>query len=275
MLFLRVEKAAFRLGGRLFLWGYYFTSKEYDEETGLYYMSARYMNPVASRWVSSDPNIWSLINPMDESFELIQGFNIIESQNPYSYCGNNPVKYNDPTGKELDSTIDGKNYADPAQYEYWIDTVYSLKNENKDLKERNETLKKRISDPTALIGGFSKRTGESGVFKKYLKAGFNNAFAIYGLKLGGIGEAIKSLFTDPTTPFQVEGTVNDLTDVISALDEIKDVYQDEKFSPRSELASNESQIAANDQIIDAYTEKIESSYTYDDAGNVWSSKIED
>jgi RHS repeat-associated protein len=75
-----------------------FTSKEYDEETGLYYMSARYMNPVASRWASSDPAGWELISPMDGDFSLRGGYSIVESMNPYSYCSNNPIMYNDPTG---------------------------------------------------------------------------------------------------------------------------------------------------------------------------------
>ena len=71
---------------------YRFTAKEYDEETGLYYMSARYQNPEAGRLVSSDPAGWGLVNPDRE------GFSIIESMNPYSYCSNNPINYRDPTG---------------------------------------------------------------------------------------------------------------------------------------------------------------------------------
>ena len=39
---------------------YRFTAKERDEETGLYYMSARYQNPEAGRWVSSDPAGWGV-----------------------------------------------------------------------------------------------------------------------------------------------------------------------------------------------------------------------
>ena len=77
---------------------YRFTAKEWDEETGLYYMSARYLNPETSRWVSSDPTGWGLVNPMDGDFNLRSRFSIVESMNPYSYCSNNPINYFDPTG---------------------------------------------------------------------------------------------------------------------------------------------------------------------------------
>ena len=34
---------------------YKFTAKELDEETGLYYSGARYLDPKYSRWLSTDP----------------------------------------------------------------------------------------------------------------------------------------------------------------------------------------------------------------------------
>jgi len=33
----------------------YFTGKEPDPETGLYYFGARYLDPKVSRWISGDP----------------------------------------------------------------------------------------------------------------------------------------------------------------------------------------------------------------------------
>jgi|GEM_PF-1170765 len=75
-----------------------FTAKEWDEETRLYYMSARYQNPMTSRWMSVDPAGAGLVNPMDGDGNLRGGFNIIESVNWYSYSGNNPINYRDPSG---------------------------------------------------------------------------------------------------------------------------------------------------------------------------------
>ncbi|MCK4542924.1 MAG: AHH domain-containing protein, partial [Spirochaetales bacterium] len=63
-----------------------------DEETGLYYFGARYLDPQTSRWISPDPAGPELLNPNRN------GFSMIESINWYSYVSNNPVKYIDPTG---------------------------------------------------------------------------------------------------------------------------------------------------------------------------------
>ena len=60
---------------------YKFNGKQFDEETGLYYYGARYMNPVVSFWYGVDP--------LAEKYQSIGG---------YVYCIGNPVKYFDPDG---------------------------------------------------------------------------------------------------------------------------------------------------------------------------------
>ena len=85
-----------------------FTGKEMDEETGLYYYGARYLDPKYSRWLSGDPALSDYIPkaPIDDEAkkhnENLPGmggvFNVV-NLHLYHYAGNNPVKYTDPDGK--------------------------------------------------------------------------------------------------------------------------------------------------------------------------------
>ena len=63
---------------------YLFNAKELDEETGLYYYGARYLDPTNAAWLSVDP-----------LFEKYVGMT------PYGYCAGNPVKLVDVDGREL------------------------------------------------------------------------------------------------------------------------------------------------------------------------------
>jgi len=62
---------------------YAFNAKELDEENGMYYYSARYYAPPT--FISRDP--------MFEKYPSIS---------PYAYCANNPMKFVDPTGEDID-----------------------------------------------------------------------------------------------------------------------------------------------------------------------------
>ena len=63
---------------------YKFNGKQFDEETGLYYYGARYMNPVASLFLSTDR--------FCEKYSM---------HFAYSFCMNNPFKYIDIRGDSL------------------------------------------------------------------------------------------------------------------------------------------------------------------------------
>ena len=70
---------------------YKFNGKQFDEETGLYYYGARYMNPMASLWYGVDP--------LAEKYITTGG---------YVYTLNNPVKFIDVDGREWTQTTDKK-----------------------------------------------------------------------------------------------------------------------------------------------------------------------
>ena len=81
-----------------------FTGKELDEETGLYYYGARYLDPKYSRWLSGDPALGEYIpSPGTEPSKLAGMGGVYNTINlhVYHYAGNNPVKYTDPDGKIL------------------------------------------------------------------------------------------------------------------------------------------------------------------------------
>ena len=63
---------------------YKFNGKQFDEETGLYYYGARYMNPMAS--------IWYGVDPLAEKYPTVGGF---------VFCISNPVRLVDPDGKKI------------------------------------------------------------------------------------------------------------------------------------------------------------------------------
>jgi len=57
-----------------------FKAREFDTETGLYYMRARYYDPGHRRFISEDP------------------LGVAGGINPYVFAGNDPINYSDPFG---------------------------------------------------------------------------------------------------------------------------------------------------------------------------------
>ena len=67
---------------------YKFNGKQFDEETGLYYYGARYLNPMTSLWYGVDSRIGEM--PFSSS---------------YSYCDNHPVNFIDKKGNKKHNWI--------------------------------------------------------------------------------------------------------------------------------------------------------------------------
>ena len=62
---------------------YKFNGKQFDEETGLYYYGARYLNPMAS--------VWYGVDPLAEKYQFLGS---------YVYCSANPIKIIDVDGND-------------------------------------------------------------------------------------------------------------------------------------------------------------------------------
>lgn len=96
---------------------YRYTGQEREEESGLYYQSARYYAPWLGRWTAADPAKSQ------------------EGNNRYEYCYNNPVRFTDPSGRQPPpeqqaasgmSAEQKAAWADAEAHEYDGDSVGAL-----------------------------------------------------------------------------------------------------------------------------------------------------
>ena len=63
---------------------YTYNGEDYDYNTGLQYLRARYYSTITGNFISQDTYLGDVITPL--------------SQNRYTYCHNNPVMNDDPSG---------------------------------------------------------------------------------------------------------------------------------------------------------------------------------
>ena len=160
---------------------YKFNGKELDEETGLYYYGARYMNPRLSIWYGCDP---------------------LQEKNPgittYSYCHGNPVNTIDPFGLD---TIH-MNYKNEISY---------VSHEGNDV---NVMFLGRNYKLSQLV--FSKSPGRHKIVSNILKY-YAMQLGIFNVEIAkSIGRSDVPAFTDESGVILVnqtrEGTVNSLFD---------------------------------------------------------------
>ena len=94
-----------------------FTGSELDDETGLNFMQARYFSSMQGRFIGVDP--YNIIlesqasaasNTEKGQAKLLSYLSLPQQWNRYSYVANNPLKYIDPTGENIELT--GRSQAD-------------------------------------------------------------------------------------------------------------------------------------------------------------------
>ena len=91
---------------------YTYNGEDYDYNTGLQYLRARYYNTSTGSFISQDTYLGQIINPI--------------SRNRYTYAHNSPVVFDDPSGNEIVVVSGGKYGGDEnaKKYQYeFIDTA--------------------------------------------------------------------------------------------------------------------------------------------------------
>ncbi len=99
---------------------YGYTGEEYEAESGLLYLRARYYDPDLGRFISNDPYLGRLEEPV--------------TQNRYIYVRNNPLIYTDPSGNYAELGIEAasltmgtssfiNNISDGNYFDAFVDAV--------------------------------------------------------------------------------------------------------------------------------------------------------
>ena len=114
-----------------------YTGQQYDEQTGQYYLRARYYNPVLGRFMQED---------------VYQG----DGLNLYAYCHNNPVVYYDPSGYvsvNLSTDCGGNGKLGNEQEEYVAPKPFREDMSPEDIKKYDDFWKTKID--LTQIGPFA------------------------------------------------------------------------------------------------------------------------
>ena len=149
---------------------YKFNGKQFDEETGLYYYGARYMNSVTSLWYGVDP--------LAEKYKSIGA---------YVYCSANPIRLIDSDGKKIlfvngywNGFIGGLIGSSSAGANYWGDGfTVAAKSFFKDYSPINST---NFIDGSSLWGGDMSGSDRYAAGYKFAKDNLNRLTS--GMKKG-------------------------------------------------------------------------------------------
>ena len=205
----------------------YFTGKEQDAETGLYYYGARYLDPKTSRWLSGDPAMGDYIPgaPVNEEAKKRNGnlpgqggvFKYV-NLHTYHYAGNNPVKYTDPTGR------------DDIYYDEYGKYIETIESQTTNVYLRNEagdnTLLTNVTEfnkfTAAVYGESSGNSAESTAIANVIMnrsdyTGRTVSDIIDNTGIYGYSEANQAIATNGTNSNSNESLTNARAGVIQAL----------------------------------------------------------
>jgi RHS repeat-associated protein len=134
-----------------------YAGEYFDEESGMYYLRARYYDPVTGRFISKDSYEGTLTNPL--------------SMNLYTYCYNNPLRYIDPSGHIITSWDKLHCTADEIK----LLDQYTKDWENGDIAAYNyaENIRNKYRTYEEYGIGDGNTGGRMGVYDTYLY--FDNA----------------------------------------------------------------------------------------------------
>ena len=189
-----------------------FTGKEMDEETGLYYYGARYLDPKYSRWLSGDPALGEYIPkaPIDdeakkynENLPGMGGVYNTVNLHLYHYAGNNPIKYEDPDGKISKTAILEAKWKCLIQN---LDNYTTIKHE----------LEAKIIANNHQI---DVKKGEIfNIHSEYIKQEVSDFFALYSI----FSESVAAVFSNSGSPEMMLSTFIDNTNIQALAEYIAD-----------------------------------------------------
>ena len=113
-----------------------FTGHEYDGDTGLNYMVARYYDGNVGRFMSVDPQSGDLTDP--------------QQLNVYAYSRNNPIRYIDPNGRGIGDFMRGLSNSYYTNYAFGFGRIES--------SDASFNLGQTIGDSVSLLQGLVEMT---------------------------------------------------------------------------------------------------------------------